>query len=949
MAGWGRSHPGMVLALAAPFAVVLIPQLFGLTFLDGDNLIQNLPMRVLTGIDLAHGHLPLWNPYLFGGTPLLAGFNAGSAYPVTWLTAVLPIFTAWSLTLALVYDVALVGMYVFLRRQALTDTAATFGAVTFTFAGYMTGQLVHIDLIEGAAWLPWMLVAVHALTDGTTPWPRAGDARRAAGRAQRGWVALLAVSLGMSLLAGGAEAIIDSGVLVGIYLIGRLVTMGLFRRGHWPALVTSLAAVLVGLAGGVALGAAQWLPGLVFLSQSQRAAASYTYFTSGSLNNRLVTLLVSPFILGTNQGFPGSYAGTYNYPEVTSYMGVLALIGGCSLLLRRYRSRPEARQWWVWYVILVVGLLSSLGNQTPFSRLMYLIPGVMSERLLNRNLLLVDMALAVLLAWWIHLLLEHQDATVSPLLPRPARWRDRIGGGRAERVATCAPVVVMAALALALWVDGPLLGRLLEIQYPMSAYVRTRVAVLVTVQVVVAGVATWTVLTRAHRSRRSLVRWLGLVLAADMILFNAFSISPPITQTRALAAGPASAHFRSLVGDGRFLVYDPYRFQTPQLFALGQTDLNIYGRLPSGQGYTALTDGTFYDITGAHLQEDLNPETLAGTTWDGLNATILLSLPGYFVRPVAPTASNGSIAGQGNPPSSVQFPGNIESYNGAGLLQPTTFRLGPDQVRQWFFGGVLTVDSWEIPVSRGTARSLRVGLVVATGGISWLPRSESKVVGSGTGRSIKVTLPAPVRAGGVVVQSRRSTTMTVGIPDVHTAEVGQVSLDGRMQTGVTSPHWTFAGNLGSFGVFRNTRAQGWATMRGPGGGAAPAGSTAIAGPRGANGGQTITVHATAPALLERSASWSPGWEANVQTVTRGPRGRVVGAAHEVTVTRSGVLQQVALPAAGEYLVTFSYAPSAAIGGLVVSGAAGSVLVAWSIVECVGATRRHRRRKAGGPV
>jgi hypothetical protein len=139
------------------------------------------------------------------------------------------------------------------------------------------------------------------------------------------------------------------------------------------------------VAGGVALGTAQWLPGLLFLSQSQRSSASYSYFTSGSLDNRLLTLVASPFVLGTNQGWPGPYSGSYNFPEVTSYVGILALIAGCTLLLKRWRTRPEARQWWVWYVILVIGLLSALGTETPFAHLMYLIPGVSSERLLNRT------------------------------------------------------------------------------------------------------------------------------------------------------------------------------------------------------------------------------------------------------------------------------------------------------------------------------------------------------------------------------------------------------------------------------------------------------------------------------------------------------------------------------------------------------------------------------------
>ncbi len=212
---WARAHPGMVVALVVPFAVFFIPLLFGLVYLSGDNLIQNLPMRALVGRDLAHGSLPLWNPYLFSGTPLLGGFNAGAAYPTTWLTAVLPLFPAWTLMLAVTYDVALGGMYVFLRRQAVSSTAATFGAVTFAFAGYMTAQIVHVDLITGAAWLPWMLVAVHGLTERrpTGPVPRR-DARWPGDVVPGSGSSYWGVSLGLTLLAGAAESIIDSVVLV---------------------------------------------------------------------------------------------------------------------------------------------------------------------------------------------------------------------------------------------------------------------------------------------------------------------------------------------------------------------------------------------------------------------------------------------------------------------------------------------------------------------------------------------------------------------------------------------------------------------------------------------------------------------------------------------------------------------------------------------------------------
>ncbi len=130
----------MTVILAMPPVLFLAPQVVGRVFLDGDNFIQNFPLRVLTAHDLQHGSpAPPRTPTCSAGTPLLGGFNAGAAYPTTWLLAVLPSFEAWSLNLAIAYDLAALGTYLFLRRQSLSATAATFAAATFAFAGYMSG------------------------------------------------------------------------------------------------------------------------------------------------------------------------------------------------------------------------------------------------------------------------------------------------------------------------------------------------------------------------------------------------------------------------------------------------------------------------------------------------------------------------------------------------------------------------------------------------------------------------------------------------------------------------------------------------------------------------------------------------------------------------------------------------------------------------------------------
>ncbi len=595
------------------------------------------------------------------------------------------------------------------------------------------------------------------------------------------WMALLAVAVGLNVLTGGAEAIVDALAAVALYAGWQLVSQA--RRGApvWTV-VASVGWMVLGLVAGVALGTAQWLPGLSFTSQSQRATTSYQYFTTGSLANHLLVLIFSPFVLGSNQPQPGNYVGQYNFPEATSYAGILALIAVFVLLARRFRTRPEARAWRVWYAVIALGLLSALGGETPFGRLLYLLPVVRDERLLNRNLLLVDFGLAALLGWWSHMLLQH-SATESGW---PARGRCSRGGGSDGRPGdeprSCSPVHRPPSS----WSSAPPSGStahscsacsmLLEASCPPApgsswpGWSRPwRPS---------AVVATAVVLGEWRTSRHVLRRRLAAVLVCDLVLFTTFVLHVPITEADGHRAGPDVGH---LGGPGRATAGSssttPTSSSATQLFALGQTDLNVFGPLGSGQGYTALTDGAYYQATGAHYQEDLDPASLRGPVWDTLDVTTLLSLPSYFVDPLGPQPPSGSST------VPVPFPSQPVSRRRrttpAPRCPPTCPSSWPRAVR---IPGTSVVSfpspdgRWASTVAGpATCRPARSPPPAPFGG--WR-RS------SGSGRTPGRRRPGQAASAGVVVRNRSRRPVVVGVPVVQTAEVGPVALDGRMQYGV---------------------------------------------------------------------------------------------------------------------------------------------------------------------
>ena len=145
---------------------------------------------------------------------------------------------------------------------------------------------------------------------------------------------MLGASIGLMGLSGAAEPILDGGFALGVYALWLLWSTPARR---WSLLI----GVGFGVVLGLALAGAQLVPGALIQAQSQRAIHSYTYFTSGSMNKSLTLLGLDPLYLGTSGGFPLHFFATYSLPEVSSYIGIMPLMGVLGLLARRFRRRPR--------------------------------------------------------------------------------------------------------------------------------------------------------------------------------------------------------------------------------------------------------------------------------------------------------------------------------------------------------------------------------------------------------------------------------------------------------------------------------------------------------------------------------------------------------------------------------------------------------------------------------
>jgi hypothetical protein len=903
----------VVLLVMLPTVIFGLPALLGHAVLPGDDLTQNLPLRVLAGREIRAGHLPLYDPYIWSGAPLLAGWNAGAAYPLTWLFAILPGTVAWTVNMIATWAVAGLGMFCFLRALRLASLASFLGALSFAFAGGMSAQVTHFGLVAGMSWVPLALLSILRLSQD----------RPAASRP--GWSAVLAMAIGLVILAGEPRAIDDACVVVAIYAVWQVARLG---RRAGPAAVS----VAAGLVLGVCLGAVQWLPGLATISSSQRGTDSMALYSSGSLPVRWVLLTLVPDLLGGSGslGQP-SFFGFYNLTEVTSYVGILPLVAAFALLGRlRWRRRPP--EWLVWHVMALAGVALALGGNTPLGNLFYHLPLFGDQRLQSRNILVLDLALAVLLAYWAD-------------QPFVREREPRIGRVRPETVlGVVPPLAAVVAVALAFtWGVGWVHWVGLDIS-PSASLVGRLKPWLLPYAVLGAGAAALVIIGRRLRPglRSGLIA--GFVVV-DVIVFTILCVVEIGSGVSGTAQGPAASPgavagqtvttaatdalrpVGALGYRGRFAIYDPDLLDPGALSSLDPPDNNAVSdpAMPSMQGYSSTVDGLYASVTGSHEatgsgQNTLAPKAVADGTLDQLDTTVLLTPSAYLVTQIGGAGPAGGPAGTGRRD------------------------IAADQRATWYLGGTSEVSRVEVPdadASHDAAAGMQIGLTALDGSTRWF---RANAVNAST---LGVTVPQPVASVAVVAQVP-GLPASLGPPSVTVTGGSVFAADGQLQGVLMPPHWEFAGFDGPFAIFANRFAQPVLRVE-------PLSGRSVSGAwiKGSGGGPAeptaATVFSPDGARVVRSVAAIDGWSATWQ-----PRH---GPATALAVQVQGLVQAVDVPP-GRGVVTWSYTPPGFRVGLALSLAAAALAGMFFVLAFLARQTRKPavrvrsltgagRRRAGG--
>jgi hypothetical protein len=395
------------------------PIVTGKQFVASDLGNYYLPYRQFFSNSLKTGVPPYWCPNIVSGIFMHGEGHMGMMHPVQRvLYRYLPLRAAIPMEMLLWFGVLYSGAYLLFRKWGSSGLAASAGAFVVTFGGHALLWIIAPNALAVLSHVPWLLLAIHGMVQGTSGYRVAG------------WCMAAALLAASQLLLGFPQHVLDSILIEGGYLLCIAA----------PGQLLSRAALLIStkVAAGL-IGAAQLLPTWAELQRSPRAAPTLAMLSVGSVHPYNLLQWMNPFVL-KNRHF-----GDLNLHEFGIYCGVGTVLLFLWLCMSPLKSDLDGRLRGLFIALALVGIFLSLGEYNLVFPLYARLPVIGLFRCPGRYFFITSFAAAGAVAMSV-------DPFVSgaPLSRHVRRWLRTLAVG----VASLALAVSVAALISGSPFDG---------------------------------------------------------------------------------------------------------------------------------------------------------------------------------------------------------------------------------------------------------------------------------------------------------------------------------------------------------------------------------------------------------------------------------------------------------------------------------------------------------------
>lgn len=283
-------------------------------FLITDPVRQQYPWKNLS-IELEKkGQLPLWNPYTFAGSPLLANFQSGAFYPINIVFFVLPFSVAWGFFILLQPLLALIFLFLYLDNLKLDKRASILGALSFAFGGFSISWLEWGNVFHTALWLPLILLSIDKILF-----------LKNNSKFNIWWIVLL-LSLLCSFFAGHLQLFFYTLLFSFVYFVARVYKL---KNKKNVILKFSTLFFVFTLVSSVV-----WIPSLEFILLSARNVdQDYRMIAGWFIPWQNIVQFIVPDFFGNPSTL--NYFGVWNYGEFISYIGIGSFIFAFFAIFRK--------------------------------------------------------------------------------------------------------------------------------------------------------------------------------------------------------------------------------------------------------------------------------------------------------------------------------------------------------------------------------------------------------------------------------------------------------------------------------------------------------------------------------------------------------------------------------------------------------------------------------------
>jgi hypothetical protein len=327
------------ITLACLVLVLVLPSSALLSAGNTDMVSEFVSWRAYLADSLRHGHLPLWNPYTYGGQPFLGGFESAVFYPPNLLFLCLPLAPALNFSMLLHLVILGWGMERWATRRGINPWAAGLAGFVVPLSGAVFPHVYagHLSNLCTMAWAPWIFLGLEA-------WVSQGERRG---------LFLAGAAICLQVLAGHVQYFFYTAVAAGLQALVISVAQ---PRARWRALPTVAGCYLA----GAAMGAAQLLPGLAASTEGVRQQKlDYDFAAMFGFPPENFLTLLAPGFFG-NLGQPTYWGRCYLW-EMTLFIGTASL----PLIALACCDNRRRRQAYIDLTVAGLLLLLASGVHTP--------------------------------------------------------------------------------------------------------------------------------------------------------------------------------------------------------------------------------------------------------------------------------------------------------------------------------------------------------------------------------------------------------------------------------------------------------------------------------------------------------------------------------------------------------------------------------------------------------